>query len=574
MKIHLFVALAIFTIFSLSAQEQIKVDKKSYTNAEGDLYWNKAKPVYLRISDTPDGQGQLLNSKKSEAYVNPMYLDTEGLNYIRSRYAVDPNTKDPVRPEQEVLFEIYADGSAPSTTFNLTGARQHAEKDTIFYGPNLVGSIEALDKYAGVSRSMLSVNGKPYVEYKSAVDLQENGAYNIKFYSEDHVGNQGEVQEDFFVVDTEHPSTFYNINGLSENKVIGKSTKIYLQSEDNLSKVSKTYYRFDDETFKVYSGKEVSFSYLADGNHTLYFYSEDNVGNKEPEQSFDFYFDKSAPIMAADVLGDRFVANDVVYFSGRTKLKLTAVDNRAGVKEILYSIDGGEFASYKDPFYLPSVSGEHIIRFYSLDFMNNSSSDGGSNEYKHNVNKVYVDLTGPKLSHKYVGPTFKVQDTLFIAPTTKIELRGTDAESKLKYLSYSIDGAIEETTYDKPFSIQKPGWHELEMFGYDNVNNRNIGNAGFVVDAASPEIIANFSAKPLAEKDGVKVYPAFSILYLAANDKETGADKIWYTINGGKKTLYQGVIQNFKSGKEYNIKVFALDKLGNESETELQFRVE
>jgi hypothetical protein len=63
--------------------------------------------------------------------------------------------------------------------------------------------------------------------------------------------------------------------------------------------------------------------------------------------------------MSADVLGVRFIVGDRIYFSGRTKLKLTAVDKKLGVKEIKYFIDdmGG---AYSDPFYLPSKAGRHI----------------------------------------------------------------------------------------------------------------------------------------------------------------------------------------------------------------------
>ena len=31
-----------------------------------------------------------------------MYLDTEGINYIRSKWAVDKNTKKTVSPQQEI----------------------------------------------------------------------------------------------------------------------------------------------------------------------------------------------------------------------------------------------------------------------------------------------------------------------------------------------------------------------------------------------------------------------------------------------------------------------------------------
>ena len=572
MKLYIFI-LTFFSLGMLHAQQQLTADKKSHTDAEGNLYWNREKPVYLRISDTPDGKGDLLKSKKSSAFVNPLYLDTEGLNYIRTRYAVDPETKKPIYPPQEVLWEIYADSETPQTSFLLDGAAVYKGKDHVYYGPNLSGTIRAKDKLSGVATSYVSVNEAAFSALSNELSFPKTGAYQVQYYSVDKVGNRESVNKYSFMVDVESPTTYYNINGFSEKKIIGKSTKIYLTREDNLVGVADTYYKFDNEEFKKYAGQEISFTYLEDGDHTLHFYSVDKVGNKEANQTLDFYFDKHAPIVAADVLGDRFIANDVIYFSGRTKLKLTSVDNKSGVKEVLYSVDNAEFATYKGPFYLPNVTGEHTIKYYSLDEMNNESMSNKNQQFKHNVNKVYVDLTGPSLSYSYIGSSFKTRDTLFIGPKTKIKLKGTDKESKLNYLSYSLDGAIDEINYESPFTIASPGLHSVEMFGYDNVNNRNLKSFELIVDSTAPEIITNFSSAP-AIKEGVKVYPSFVMLYLAATDKEIGTDKIYYSINNGKQKLYTNVIQGFVSGKDYTLQVVALDKLGNKSEKEIKFTIE
>ena len=42
--------------------------------------------------------------------------------------------------------------------------------------------------------------------------------------------------------------------------------------------------------------------------------------------------------MAADILGDKFLANGKIYFSARTKLKIIAIDNKVGVQEVKYNI--------------------------------------------------------------------------------------------------------------------------------------------------------------------------------------------------------------------------------------------
>ncbi len=258
-----------------------------------------------------------------------------------------------------------------------------------------------------------------------------------------------------------------------------------------------------------------------------------------------------------------------------TKLKLTAVDNKSGVKEVLYSVDGSEFKKYDEPFYLPSEAGTHIIRYYALDNMSNEGAGRESvkyDEFKHSVSKVYVDLTGPTMSHNYTGPTFNKGDTIYLGPETKLELKAYDPESGLQFISYSIDGATEETTYENPFNITSSGTHTIRYFGYDNVNNRNVGEVSLVVDVDGPEIENIFSIAPIDEKNGVDVYPSYVSIFLAAKDKLTGADYISYTLNKDREIPYGKAISGFKKNKNYTIKVRSLDKLGNETIQEFSFR--
>jgi hypothetical protein len=213
---------------------------------------------------------------------------------------------------------------------------------------------------------------------------------------------------------------------------------------DPLSGVAGSSFRFDDQPFSRYTGNKLDLTSLEDGPHSMEYFAEDHVGNKSQTFKFDFYYDKLAPLTASDIIGDKFLYLDKVYFSGRTKMKLTAIDNKIGVKEIKYSIDNGNFLTYDEPFYLPSVQGNHTIKFYSVDRLSNQPS--GAEEYKHNINLVYLDLTGPDINHSITGPSFKSANDVFIGPASYINLFGEDRQSGLQYLSYSLDGALAETT--------------------------------------------------------------------------------------------------------------------------------
>jgi len=109
----------ILAVLAFATTAQTSKPKHYTDTTSGKLYWNKKLPVYIWVSTTPDHAEELLNKSPNQKYSVPFYLDTEGVNYIRSKNAVDPETKAMVEPPQEVKLEIYADGIAPETGVTL-----------------------------------------------------------------------------------------------------------------------------------------------------------------------------------------------------------------------------------------------------------------------------------------------------------------------------------------------------------------------------------------------------------------------------------------------------------------------
>ncbi len=569
-------AIALALICSKASAQTIK--PKYYKDANtGKLYWNKKLPVYIWVSTTPDKAEQLLTKSTNEQYSVPFYLDTEGVNYIRSKNAIDPVTKEPAKPLQEVMLEIYADGVAPETGATLyNGFSKYVSKlGKTYFGPFVNFSIQATDKTSGVESVFYSVNEGPFEIYKGEQKLSKQGNYVLKYFSSDRVGNVGKVQSQEFIVDNTSPETKLTINGYADDKVVSFSSKMYLTMGDSISGLKQTLYKFDNGKFVAYNGGTIPFTNLTEGKHTLTFYSTDNVNNYEKEQSVEFFLDKSSPLMAADILGDRFLANNIIYFSGRTKLKLTAIDNKVGVKEIKYAIDDQPFTSYSNPFYLPSVSGIHEIKYYSVDKLNNKTNgitEKGYEEFKHNVSKVYVDLTGPILNHEIIGDKVIRKDTLLLGPNNFIKLLANDPESGLQKVTYSFDKELIESDYLSPIKMTKSGFHTLEYFGYDNVNNRNIKSFFFLSDVEGPELFHFFTVGSISRKQGLEVYPSSVGFTLAGTDTLAGLKSIYYSINGQAQKLYSSTITGFKPNTKYTIKFTGTDYLGNQASKEVSFQ--
>ena len=139
-------------------------------------------------------------------------------------------------------------------------------------------------------------------------------------------------------------------------------------------------------------------------------------------------------------------------------------------------------------------------------------------------------------------------------------------------MTYSIDGDAAEQRYTEPFTINTSGKHDIEMFAYDNVNNRNIVATSVFVDATPPVIFPNFSTQPVAFEDGLDVYPPYLTVFLAATDDVVGNDKIYYAINDGSERLFTKPISGLRKNSEYKIDIRAVDKVGNESSRTINFK--
>lgn len=549
---------------------------KTYVSQGGSIFWNKSLPVYLKIAPSPDGAGILLKNNQQKQYTNPIYFDTEGVNYIRTRHAVDHETKEVKMPLQEIMLPVYADSKPPVSRAHYMHAPMHKANAITYIGKGLALKLSSVDAMSGVEEVYYATNSENYLKYSEAIPFDQEREYVVKYYGVDRVGNDEEVQEEQFITDFHSPTTTHLIEGNAIDHVYSFGAQLSFAASDSLSGVKSVYYKLDEGNFQQYNGGKIDINDLEDGDHTLQYYAVDHVNNQEMTRSFSFFFDKTAPLVATDILGDRFIVEDQIYFSGRTKLKFTAVDNKVGVKEIQYSINGGEYIAYDQPFYLPSTSGTHTIHYYAVDNLLNKTIDKktatGIHQFEHQATKVYVDLIGPSLSHDVEGVSLFTRDTLFINPTTKIILQGDDAESGLQKITYSLEGSPEEFDYQEALLLESSGYHAIDFYGYDNVNNRNLSHLHVFVDNQGPEIFHYFSSEPYGiTADGLPIYSRQASIYLAATDDHVGLQQITYQIDNGKEEEYIQKIRSLRKNKAHSLLIKAVDVLGNEKTKRVDF---
>lgn len=569
-KALLLLGLNLAFVATALAQEPTKptYEKKVYEK-DGKYFVQKSLPVYLSFSVTPDGKDYPLKSNKNPSDANPMYLDTEGVNYIRSKWAVDPATGKAISPQREVLMEMFADGLAPRTSMRFSGAPKYRSGGTTYFGKGLSFSLSARDAVSGVLETKFSLNSG-YASYSNSVNVSKEGVNTLYYYSADNVGNSENTKSSTFTLDLTSPVSSHSIVGIVYNStILAPSTKFSLSTTDNLAGVRSVKYSFDSSNDRSYS-PNIGLSYLSDGEHTLYYYATDNVSNIATKKSFNFYLDKIAPVVSSKVVGDQFKSN-YLYVSSRTKINLTATDNKAGVKQIYQRIDGTSQTNYGSDFSIPNTTGLHYIKYRAEDNVENMASN--------KTLTVYMDNKAPETGIFYAKPQFFHRDTLFITSQTNVTLKYRDAHSGVQSTSYSIDGK-NATAYSK-FTIAGEGNHEVSFNSIDNVNNEEVKKTSKVfVDNTAPEIFINFSIQPIGKKEGLDVYPNYVRMYVGATDMHVGTETVMYSIDDAPLQLYSSPrtldiseLDRFSTIKKYKVKIVSTDKLGNKSERIVEFFV-
>jgi hypothetical protein len=568
------VLIMVLFVTSVSAQQQLNHEKRTYIAPDGNLYINKVLPLYLRIATSPDENAEtiLLKSKISAKYTNPFYLDTEGMNTLRTPSAVDKETRKLVYPVQDIIFEVYADGLPPVSGSKFSGAPRYVKGGTIYYGKGLKVDLSSKDAVSGVENTHYSMDGAAYQTYSSTLNYnEEKSTTTLRYYASDKVGNAEAPNARTFVVDLSAPTSNHSVSQPKLNDIISPKAKFTLSFNDNLAGVKRTNYYFDAQSPLTYYSPITLWS-LNDGDHTFTYYSTDNVDNVEVKKVYKFYLDKTPPVVTQKIVGDQFFGN-CKYVSSRTTIDLTATDNKAGVDHIYYSIDGGSQTTYSAPFTVPTRDGRHTIAYWGIDKVTNLASK----KYLY----VCMDNTKPATSINYGNPQFFARDTLFINKNTPVTLIPRDYGAGIQKTEYAINNGG-NVNYSSSFKIPEEGHKTITFFATDKVNNvEDTKTSKCFVDNTPPVIYINFSIEPIGEKSGLKLYPNYTKLYVGATDKHVGTEKIEHSINGepwklysSPKTLDMSEIKHFlKKNVKYSVKVRAYDKLGNMSERTVEFFV-
>ncbi|MCB0837584.1 MAG: chitobiase/beta-hexosaminidase C-terminal domain-containing protein [Bacteroidetes bacterium] len=532
-----------------------------YQDSSALIHVKASSPVFLFLSTSPEGDGiQPLHSGSS-----PMIFKQEGKHVL---------THSDTNQKTQSNITIQADGTAPESNYIFSREAEYMADTYRYFNEKVEITFHSKDNLAGISDIYYSIDNKDFKKYDSPISLKKEKNYQVSYYAVDRVGNVEKPREITFEIDLTSPKSTHLITGHQINDIFSPGSEITLSSQDEGAGVEKIYWTIDNGVPQIYEGP-VGLDKLPEGDHKIKYYGVDAVGNQENPHTISFFLDKSAPRIADDVLGDQYFTNGSLFISPRTTLKLTVVDNKAGVEQIKYKINQEEYRDYLEPITFADRSGNVQITSYAVDKVANSNQDKSPVQGEGKRNLI-IDSTNPTISYGFEGHQFEVSDTMYISTETSIFISAKDEESGLKSLRYTLN-TEKENVYKTPFQLKEEKIYQVIINSEDQVANRSQETFYCRVDATGPVIYPRFSIDPIkslqADDQTMDIYSPQVMLFLAATDQLVGYDQMYYSINGSEEKRYGEVLRDFESGKDYEIMIRAIDKLGNETKETIRFSV-
>jgi hypothetical protein len=249
-------------------------------NAAG---WNNT-PVDFPFTTADD-----LSGVQSAEPGSPLHFGSEGANQTQQVTVTDKvgNSATFTSPT------VHIDLTAPSTSIAIPGISQQQEW---FTGPVPV-TLNASDNLSGVASTFYSINGGSAQTYTTTFSITGDGAYTIEFWSVDLAGNAETHQTRLVKIDSTAPVTLASVSGTAGSNNWYRSTvQVSLSATDNLSGVQNSNYRIDGGATQTYTGP---FVLSAMGQHTVEYWSVDNLNNTEATHSLIVNIDTIAPVVTA-----------------------------------------------------------------------------------------------------------------------------------------------------------------------------------------------------------------------------------------------------------------------------------
>jgi hypothetical protein len=223
---------------------------------------------------------------------------------------------------------IKIDRHAPATSASVP----HPLASGWYGGPVRV-TLTASDGLSGVATTRYSVDGGGAQLYDGGFDFATKGIHTLTYWSVDNAGNEEDHSTSHTLtlkIDDVAPTTTV-INPISPASgwFVVSGIPVAFDAVDAESGIHATYYRIDGGDALVYG--EAFTEPLADGSHSIEYWSIDNAGNAEEHHTTTVSVDTTAPSISAAVTSGTLGANG--WYTTPVTVHFTCSDDGSGIAE-------------------------------------------------------------------------------------------------------------------------------------------------------------------------------------------------------------------------------------------------
>mgnify|MGYP000374320919 CR=1 FL=1 len=370
----------------------IELNSKFYLNAKGTIELQSIDPVVNGVASGLKGIYYGIDSSPANKYTSPFGLN-EGIRTVN--FKAEDNVGN---AEITKSTTVYVDGTAPVTSFSISpplyiagGVRYITPESELTFTANDPVIREVA---SGVNRTEVSLDGGEYFLYAKALKFAE-GVHTIKYRSTDNVENAEPSKTLMLYSDATPPVTSLSVKGTNNNvngtNYVNADTEFVLTARDPVIKGTASGIKTTGYSVEGIGESGVELVYTLpfklqkpDGLKQIKYYSTDNVGNKETEQTAEFELDTTPPEAGFICPGE--TGGFCAVFKGTISVLGTARDKNFKEYRLQYAEGAEGGAEFKDitvsteppsgiklAEWLPPREGYYTLKLKVLDFADNET---------------------------------------------------------------------------------------------------------------------------------------------------------------------------------------------------------
>ncbi|MDT8375086.1 MAG: Ig-like domain-containing protein [Bacteroidales bacterium] len=251
----------------------------------GSLFITSNTVVTLAALDNLVGVAMIRYSLDGGAWTDYAPFKVEG----EGSHSVDYRSEDNLgNVELAGTRTLIVDNMPPVSILDLGSPRYEDSEGRLFVSGITPFTLIATDELSGVANATYRLNdgeAQPYGIFA----IPNEGEHVVAYGAVDNVDNAEKELSLAVTVDNTAPVTEINFSGQVYHDgdiiFITKETGVTLNATDNLSSVKDSYYLLDDGTGPEKFTGIFNLDAIGYGQHTVRFYSRDNVENTETEKS-------------------------------------------------------------------------------------------------------------------------------------------------------------------------------------------------------------------------------------------------------------------------------------------------